>query len=149
MHVQYQWPHSQLPTSMYGYTSMAAEVISCCTHRWVELGNVCMHERSVIETRQSKAATPENNSLFLKRKRRAASGRIQTHTCMHDVCHCTVYTHVWPITRMLHCTQPIAVSSCLRVVLPVSAAILMRCISCCVWRWPDRVAGVVVWCIVW
>ena len=33
-----------------------------------------IHERSVIETRQSKATTPEDNSLFLKRKRRAASG---------------------------------------------------------------------------
>ena len=36
--------------------------------------DTCVHERSVIETRQSKATTPEDNSLFLKRKRRAASG---------------------------------------------------------------------------
>ena len=33
-------------------------------------------ERSVIETRQCKATAPEDNSLFLKRKRRTASGRI-------------------------------------------------------------------------
>ena len=38
-----------------------------------------VHEQSVIETRQSKATTPEDNSFFPKRKRRAASGRIQTH----------------------------------------------------------------------
>ena len=31
---------------------------------------------SVNETRQSKASTPEDNSSFLKRKRRAASGGI-------------------------------------------------------------------------
>ena len=37
-----------------------------------------IHERSVIETRQSKATTPEDNSPFLKRKRRAASGGIRT-----------------------------------------------------------------------
>ena len=41
------------------------------------------HERSVIETRQSKATTSEDNSLFLKRERRAASGG--TRTC--DVLH--------------------------------------------------------------
>ena len=37
-----------------------------------------LHERSVIETSQSKATAPEANSHFLKRKRRAASGGIQT-----------------------------------------------------------------------
>ena len=37
-----------------------------------------IHERSVTETRQSKATTAEDNSLFIKRKRRAASGGIQT-----------------------------------------------------------------------
>ena len=44
---------------------------------------VHVHERSVIETRQSKATTPEDNSLFLKRKRRAASGRTQTRNILH------------------------------------------------------------------
>ena len=38
----------------------------------------CIHEQSVIETRQSKATMPEDNSLFLKRKRRAASGGTRT-----------------------------------------------------------------------
>ena len=37
-----------------------------------------LHERSVIETRQSKATTPEDNLCFLKRKRRAASGGVRT-----------------------------------------------------------------------
>ena len=41
---------------------------------------VCSHERSVIETRQSKATMPEDNS---KRKRRAASGGTQTHDILH------------------------------------------------------------------
>ena len=44
---------------------------------------VRVHERSVIETRQTKATTPEDNSLFLKRKRRAASGGTQTHDVLH------------------------------------------------------------------
>ena len=42
-----------------------------------------IHERSVIETRQSKATTPENNSLFLKRKRIAASGGTRTRDFLH------------------------------------------------------------------
>ena len=33
--------------------------------------------------RQRKATKPKDNSLFLKRKRRAASGGIQTHDVLH------------------------------------------------------------------
>ena len=42
-----------------------------------------VHERSVIETRQSKATTPEDNSFFPKRKRRAASGGTPTRDVLH------------------------------------------------------------------
>ena len=48
------------------------------TYVHVSVCYVLVHERSVIETRQCKAAAPEDNSLFLKRKRRAASGGIRT-----------------------------------------------------------------------
>ena len=41
-----------------------------------------MNDQSV-ETRQSKATTPEDNSFFLKRKRRAASGGTQTCDVLH------------------------------------------------------------------
>ena len=49
----------------------------------VQVVHVHVHERSVIETRQSKATTPEDNSLFLKRKRRAASGGTRTRNVLH------------------------------------------------------------------
>ena len=42
-----------------------------------------LYERSVIETSQSKATTPEDNPLFLKRKRRAASGGTQSRDVLH------------------------------------------------------------------
>ena len=45
--------------------------------------------KSVIETRQSKATMPEDLSLVLKRKRRAASG-------MYSVCaHINMYTYMY------------------------------------------------------
>ena len=59
-----------------------------CTYRHV-------HERSVIETRQSKATTPEDNSLFPKRKRRAPSGR----TRIRDV---YIYMYVSLVPRPSH-----------------------------------------------
>ena len=40
-----------------------------------------IHER--IETRQSTATMPEDNSLFLKRKRRASSGGTRTRDVLH------------------------------------------------------------------
>ena len=45
--------------------------------------NINIHVHSVIDTRQSKATTPEDNSSFPKRKRRAASGGIQTRDVLH------------------------------------------------------------------
>ena len=57
-------PRPNFFTVFLGYT-----FLHCIVH-------VHVHERSVIETRQSKAT--EDNSLFLKRKRRAASGGIRT-----------------------------------------------------------------------
>ena len=43
------------------------------------------HVCSVIETRQSKATTPKDNSFFLKRKRRAVSGGIMyMYMYVHD-----------------------------------------------------------------
>ena len=42
-----------------------------------------VHEQSVIEIRQSKATTPEDNSFFLKRKRRAASCGTRTRDVLH------------------------------------------------------------------
>ena len=41
---------------------------ACFTAR-VRTVHVHVHERSVIETRQSKATMPEDNSLFLKREK--------------------------------------------------------------------------------
>ena len=63
----------------------------------------------VIETRQSKATTPEDNSIFPKRKRRAASGGIQTRDVLrtrqtlYQLSHCTC---TCVITDNVPCPKP-------------------------------------------
>ena len=58
-------------------------VCSIETHTCVYIHTYMYMNTSVIETRQSKATTPEDNSLFLKRKRRAALGGTQTRNVLH------------------------------------------------------------------
>ena len=43
---------------------------------------LCKHDQSVIETRQSKAATPKD-SYFFCQKKRVASGEIRTYDILH------------------------------------------------------------------
>ena len=62
-----------IPPENQGNSNIARTCIILCTY----------DERSVIETRQSKATTPEDNSIFLKRKRRAASGGTRTRDVLH------------------------------------------------------------------
>ena len=69
-----------------------------------------VHERSVIETRQSKATMPEDNSPFLKRKRRAASGGIRTRDVLRTKqtlyqLHVYMYKHVY-CTSIMHPIRP-------------------------------------------
>ena len=45
--------------------------MTSCTTATCRYTCTCIHEWSVIETRQSKAITPEGNSFFLKRKRQS------------------------------------------------------------------------------
>ena len=79
---------------------MASSAVSCRPEelKWIMMMSwpttvwIHVHEQSVIETRQSKATTLEDNSLFLKRKRRAASGGTQTHDVLHtrQTCACAL-----------------------------------------------------------
>ena len=83
------WQHLLPSTKLYMQTSLhppTSQTAYCTTCTFV----AHMHERSVIKTRQ-KATMPEDDSFFLKRKRRAASGR--TCTCIH-VCSC-VWEGAW------------------------------------------------------
>ena len=60
-----------------------ASVYTYTVHTCLHTVYIHVHERSVTETRQSKATTPVDNSLFPKRKRRAASGGTRTHDVLH------------------------------------------------------------------
>ena len=58
-------------------------VFYLCSYKQLHV-HLHVHVCSVIETRQSKATTPkDNSSFFLKRKRRAASSGIRTHNVLH------------------------------------------------------------------
>ena len=63
-------------------------------HVHVHVCTTTLHEQSVIETRQSKATTPEDKSFFPKRKRRAASGGIWTRDVLHTRQTLTAHAHV-------------------------------------------------------
>ena len=59
--------------SAYMYILCTCILDNIIPYMYVTIHYLHVHERSVIETRQSKVhvTTPEDNSLFLKRKRRA------------------------------------------------------------------------------
>ena len=66
-------------------TCACVYVLCVCVHAWCVCTHVmcvCAHVLVVNETRQSKATKPENNSFFLKRKWRTASGGIWTRNVL-------------------------------------------------------------------
>ena len=88
--------HVQMNSSMYMYSICLLQCTSHpglrAVHSLGSCGSRFIHVQfnSVNETRQCKATTPEDtcNSLFLKRKRRTASGEIPC-TCTYMYVQCT------------------------------------------------------------